>query len=120
MTVAQKQKAYRRGRSAETLAILLLRLKGYRILARRFRSPFGEIDIVARRGRLLAFVEVKARSSRGAALEAVTRHQQRRIERASLAFLQIHPHMAGLQNRFDVIVLTAHGLPRHLADAWRP
>jgi putative endonuclease len=120
MTAKERRKANRRGHSAEGLAIWLLRCKGYRILARRYRSPFGEIDIVARRGPLVAFVEVKSRPNRRAALEALTPQQCRRIERASLAFLQSRPEYSTLQSRFDLIALTPRRLPLHIPDAWRP
>ena len=114
----------RRGRWAEQAAALLLALKGYRILARRFATHVGEIDLVARRGATLAFVEVKRRPSRGAALEAVLPRQRRRIERAALLFLARHPALAAsCAVRFDVVTVAGAGWwswPRHLVDAWRP
>ena len=70
-TTVQRQRAFRAGRAAETLCCWALRLKGYRILARNWKTPVGEADIVARRGRVLAFIEVKARASHGAGIEAV-------------------------------------------------
>jgi putative endonuclease len=76
---AERQVAFRLGLSAETRAAALLLAKGFRIVARRWRSPVGEIDLVARRGRLLVFVEVKARGVLEDAAEAVTPRQQRRI-----------------------------------------
>ncbi|WP_142849059.1 YraN family protein [Telmatospirillum sp. J64-1] len=116
--------AQRRGRRAETLAVWLLRLKGWRILARGHRTGrgtgAGEVDIVARRGRVLAFVEVKARADRAAAAEAVSPRQRARILRAAEAFLAAHPHLATLTPRFDVILVTPAALPCHLIDAWRP
>ena len=99
---------------------LLLRLKGYRILVRDFRVPVGEIDLVARRGRALAFVEVKARASRAKAAEAITPRQRQRIERAARAFLQQHPGLATLRPRFDAILMVPWRLPHHLPAAWRP
>ena len=118
MTGAARRRAYARGRRAERLAAWWLRLHGYRILARGFRVPVGEIDLVARRGRVLAIVEVKRRDSLGAAGEAVTRRQQRRVRHAAEAFLQRHPQLAGLQLRFDAVLLAPRRLPRHIKDAW--
>ncbi len=112
--------AERRGRRAERLAAWLLRLRGYRILARRFACPVGEIDLVARRGDLLAFVEVKRRDSPAAAAEALRPAQRRRIARAAEAFLSQRPELAGLRLRFDLVLITPGRPPRHLTDAWRP
>lgn len=113
----RRRKAERRGRRAETLAALLLRAKGYRILARRFRCPAGEIDLIALRGRTLAFVEVKARGDASAAAESLSAHQRRRICRAAEAFLQRRPDLADRTLRFDAVLVS--GLPRHQAGAWR-
>jgi len=99
--------------------VWFLRLRGYRVLARRFRVPVGEIDIVARRGSVVAFVEVKARPSADAALESLTPRQRRRIARAALAFLQARPGLEMLVLRFDLVLVTPWRLPRHLEDAWR-
>lgn len=112
------------GRRAEGVSALALRAKGYRILARRFRCPAGEIDIVARRGGVLAIVEVKARPTVAAALEAVTARQRARLERAALAFLAggaagFVPH-SDFSLRFDLMVVTPWRWPRHVPDAWRP
>src|SRR5262245_47499441 len=98
--------------------MLLLRLKGYRILARGFRVPMGEVDIVARRRQVLAFVEVKARDTDAAAVEAVTPRQQQRIARAAAAFLGRHPHYQFHSLRFDIIVVCRRRWPRHLINAW--
>ena len=118
MTRETRRRAYGRGRRAEALAAWWLRLKGYRILARGFRVPAGEIDLIARRGRVLAHVEVKARPSLEAARAALTPRQRRRIERAAAAFLQQHPGLAGLDQRFDVMLLAPGRRPRHLENAW--
>lgn len=115
-----RRRAYGRGLWAESAAAWLLRLKGYRILARRWRSPLGEIDLVARKGPTLAIVEVKRRDARGLALEAVTPRQRQRIERAALIFLQRNRGLAECDLRFDVVVVGALGRPQHIADAWRP
>ncbi len=118
--VAARRHAYGAGRRAELLAAWWLRLKGYRILARGLRLPVGEIDLVARRGRRLAFVEVKRRRSLEAALAAITPRQRRRIMRAAEAWLAGRPDLAGCERRFDALLLVPGRRPRHLPDAWRP
>jgi putative endonuclease len=107
------------GRWAESLAAWSLRLRGYRIVARRFRTPLGEIDLVARRGGLLAFVEVKARTDLDDAFAALGSRQRERTARAAELFLQRHPRYLGHALRFDVIAVRPWRLPRHLVDAWR-
>jgi putative endonuclease len=110
--------AERHGRRAEFLCALLLRLKGYRILARHWKCSSGEIDIVARRGRLLAFIEVKARDGIATAAESLGRKQQARIARAAAQFLAGRPDLAALDQRFDVILVVPRRLPMHLPAAW--
>lgn len=112
--------AERFGRHAETWCRLALRLKGYRIVATRERNPAGEIDIVARRGAILAIVEVKARRQPTQAAEALTSRQRRRVARAAAIFLAQHPALATLSVRFDVMLVSPWHWPRHLRDAWRP
>jgi putative endonuclease len=116
----RRRDAEQRGRSAETLAAWLLRAKGYRILARRFRVPAGEIDLVARRGRIVAFVEVKARGSRENAAEAVSPYQRRRIAAAAAAWLGRHGDGLDCDVRFDAVLIAPRRLPLHLVDCWRP
>ena len=96
-----------------------LRLKGYRILARDFRSPVGEIDLIARRGSVLAVVEVKARQSLEEAGEAIGPRQRARIRNAAIVFLQRHPSLGTLDVRFDAVLMVPGRWPRHLTDAWR-
>jgi putative endonuclease len=107
------------GRWAESLAAWSLRLRGYRIVARRFRTPLGEIDLVVRRGRLVAVVEVKARGELDQALLALTPRQRQRSARAAELFLARYPDLAGHTLRFDLVAIRPWRLPRHLADAWR-
>lgn len=114
-----KRAAWRRGHWAELLCLWHLRLRGYRILARRYRTPVGEIDLVARRGALLAAIEVKARGDFATAGQAIGPRQRRRIARALDHFLVGRPDLAGLGRRFDVMLVTPGRLPRHLAGAWR-
>jgi len=117
---ATRKQANRRGHGAELLAAILLRLKGYRILARGYRVPAGEIDIIARRGRVIAFVEVKARATLTDALDAVGSKQRRRIVRASEHFMAQHAGLQGCDLRFDVVSVCPRRLPQHIAGAWRP
>jgi putative endonuclease len=118
--MSDRVRSWRRGLRAERLAAGWLRLKGYRILASRLRTPAGELDLVARRGDVLAFVEVKARGDAAAALAAVSTRQQQRIARAAEAFCATHPGLAGKTLRFDVMVVLPKRLPKHIMDAWRP
>lgn len=115
----QRQQARRRGIAAETLCLWLLRLKGYRILARDLRTPVGEIDIVARRGRTLVAVEVKRRGRLEEAAEAIGQDQRRRIQRALGWFAQRQPDGERLTLRFDAMLLGEGRWPRHIRDAWR-
>ncbi|MSO73378.1 MAG: YraN family protein [Rhodospirillaceae bacterium] len=120
----RRVRAERCGRFAETLCVARLRLTGWSILARCLKSPrgsgLGEIDIVARRGSTVAFIEVKARLDESAAVDALTTLQRGRIARAADAFLQRHPELSGANVRFDVMVVGQRLVPRLIADAWRP
>ncbi|HEY0910662.1 MAG TPA: YraN family protein [Bradyrhizobium sp.] len=110
--------AFRTGLSAEARAAAYLMAKGYRILAKRFRSPYGEIDLVARRRNVLVFVEVKARATLDDAAYAVTPRQQRRIIDAAQAWLMAHPEHAEFDMRFDAMLIAPRRLPRHLLAAF--
>jgi len=110
--------AERNGRRAERFAALLLALKGFRILARRFKASGGEIDIAARRGNLLVLAEVKTRADLDAAVLALTPAGRRRIEAAGQAFIARRPHLARLALRYDIIAVAGLKV-RHLPDAWR-
>jgi putative endonuclease len=110
--------AFRLGLSAETRAAALLLLKGFRIAARRWRSPVGEIDLVARRGRLLVFVEVKAREKFDDAAEAVTERQRRRIAAAAEAWLASHADDLQRDIRFDAVLVAPWRMPRHIPAAF--
>ena len=109
--------AEKRGRGAETIAALWLRLHGWRILARRARVPGGEVDIIARRGRTLAFIEVKARATDAAAAFSLDAYRLRRVvaaaERLSPRYMR-----DGDEVRIDAIFIVPRRLPRHLADIW--
>ena len=110
--------AFRTGLSAESRAAAYLMAKGYRILAKRFRTPYGEIDLVAKRWNLLAFVEVKARATLDDAALAVTPRQQARILDAAQAWLVMHPEHADFELRFDAILIAPRHLPRHVLAAF--
>ena len=110
--------AFRTGLSAESKAAAYLMAKGYRVLAKRFRTPYGEIDLVARKRNLIAFIEVKARASLDEAAYAVTPRQQRRIIDAAQAWLMAHPEHAEFELRFDAILIAPRRLPRHVLAAF--
>ena len=116
----RKTSSYRTGLWAEALARVVLRLKGYRILASRYKTPLGEIDIVAARKNAVVFVEVKARGDIASACLAVTPSQRSRIERAAGAFLSRHPAFFRHDMRFDIFLIRPFRWPRHILDAWRP
>jgi putative endonuclease len=110
--------AFRTGLSAESRAAALLVAKGYRIVSRRFRSPVGEVDIIARRGRTLIFVEVKARSTLDGAAESLLPRQQRRIAAAAAAWLAKCPDDIESHIRFDAILVAPGSIPRHIEAAF--
>lgn len=119
VTSSDRQRREIAGRRAEDICAWYLRLKGYRVLARRFRTPVGEIDIIARRGSVVAMIEVKARPSKTEAIGAVSTQQRRRIARAALFFLQKRPDLTNKDLRFDLMLVTPWHMPHHLIDAWR-
>jgi putative endonuclease len=112
-----RQAAERRGRGAETLACWYLRLKGWRILARRARVPGGEVDIVARRGRTLAFVEVKARATEEASALALDEWRLRRVVAAAERLSPRYMH-DGDEVRIDALFIVPHRWPRHMTNVW--
>ena len=114
----ERQAAFRFGISAESRAAAFLIAKGFRILARRWRSPLGEIDIVARRRRLLVFAEVKARASLDEAAESVSDRQRRRIAAAAEIWLAANPDKTIRDIRFDAILVAPGKIPRHIPAAF--
>jgi putative endonuclease len=110
--------AERRGRSAELVAALWLMAKGYRILAHRARTPWGEVDLAAVKGRTLAIVEVKARATREAGLEAIGLQQRDRIARAGLALMKRY-RLHGAAVRLDLVIVRPWRAPIHVRDAWQ-
>lgn len=110
--------AYRRGLFSETLAAWLLRTRFYRILARRYRTPSGEIDLIVRRGRTIAFVEVKNRPTPTEALEAIGPSARGRITRAAELWLAAHPDAVGFDLRFDLVIVVPGRFPRHIPSVF--
>ena len=112
-----RQAAEKRGRGAERLAAWWLRLHGWRILAERARVPGGEVDLIARRGHILAFVEVKARTTADAANLAL---DEWRLRRVAVAAERLAPRYmrAGDDLRIDAIFIVPRRLPRHVANIW--
>ena len=123
MTIQARQAAQRLGHAAEWRAVWRLRLAGYSVLARRYKTKLGEIDIVVRRGGILAFVEVKARADLTAATDSLGNRQFGRVARAASLFLARHPHYSAHSVRFDAVLVGGPLLrrlwPRHLPDVWR-
>ena len=116
----KRKKAERAGRLGEWLAMLTLILKGYAILARRVRTGAGEIDLIARRGKLIIFIEVKVRRTESLALEAVTPTARRRISRAAELWMAKRTTLKDYGWRFDIIAVTPRRWPKQVSDAWRP
>ena len=116
---ARKIKAYRTGLEAEDHAAAMLAQRGYSVLARRFRSPVGEIDLVATNGSHLSFVEVKARRTLADAAWSVTPRQQRRITEAAGYWLQSFPEYGDRDITFDAILVAPRQLPEYIPDAFR-
>ena len=113
-----RRRAERTGRRAEWAAAMLLRLKGFSILERRWKTPAGEIDLVAKRGNLVVFAEVKARAGLDDAVDAVTPKARRRISAAAALFFASRPRLADCGVRYDMILVAGLRM-RHIADAWR-
>jgi putative endonuclease len=114
---ADRLARYRRGRFSELVAAAVLIARGYRILVRRCRTPYGEIDLIAVRGRRLAFVEVKHRATRAEAEAALTQYQARRIARAADFWVSRNPRYRDHDRGLDAILVLPRRLPVHLPDA---
>ena len=113
-----KTKAYRFGVYAEILAALYLMLRGYRIIAWRYKTKIGEVDLIARRKQSLVFVEVKARQQLSTALESVTAQMRKRITAAANSFLIKNPQYQHYEMRFDVVAVAMPFSVQHLDNAW--
>ena len=115
----RRRLAHRWGLKAETIAAILLTLKGYSIIARRYSAHGGEIDLIARRGQAIAFVEVKARADIDVAADSIGPAKRRRIARAVRAWLARNPWAAGFTLRGDAVFVAPGRLPRHAPAAYR-
>ncbi|MFN8984314.1 MAG: YraN family protein [Alphaproteobacteria bacterium] len=113
------RRAYAAGQDAEVLAAAALTAEGWQILAQRCRTEAGEIDLIAERERLLAFIEVKARPSLAEAAFALGPRQRARLVAAAEAWLAEHPGHGAAGMRFDVMLVAADGTIRRIADAFR-
>ena len=113
-----RRKAERRGRLSEWIAAFWLMAKGYRIVAMRYRTAAGEVDIIARKGALAVFVEVKARRDLALAVDAVTPTAQRRIRAASDIWLSRQKDASVLSQRYDILAVMPGRWPRHFPDAF--
>ncbi|MFC7292386.1 YraN family protein [Hirschia litorea] len=114
-----RQKRETKGRRAELLASLFLMIKGYQILAHRVRMHSGEIDIIAKKGALIAFIEVKARKSIERGQHAVTDRSWRRIARTAEIWMSHKPNFSKCDWRYDLLVIAPFALPKHFQDYWR-
>ncbi|WP_420839875.1 YraN family protein [Allorhizobium sonneratiae] len=114
----RRRKAEKRGKRAEIFAALALMLKGYRILALRYKTRLGEIDLIARRGDLVLLVEVKARASQASAVDAVSFDSKRRIRAAGDLWLAKQKDAARISLRCDIVAVTPWRWPRHFRDAF--
>jgi putative endonuclease len=117
--MSEAQTSYAKGVLAEKRAVAQLRLHGYKILKERYKTKFGEIDVIAQKGDLIAFIEVKAHQSVEASLYAVTPRTRKRIEQSALWFLSENPEYSDFGMRFDVMVFKGGGIwGEHLDNAW--
>lgn len=114
----RRRTAERRGRLSEYWAALYLMAKGYRIVALRYKTPLGEIDLIARKGNLAVFAEVKARKSEHSAVEAVSFYSQSRIRAASDLWLAKQRKASVLSLRYDIVAVRPWRLPKHFVDAF--
>jgi putative endonuclease len=113
-----RQEAERHGHLAETIALWFLRFKGYRLLARRYQSPAGEVDLIMRRGQTTVFVEVKARATLDDAVISVTNYQSKRISGAAAFFTSRDPKAAQGFCRFDIVAVPSYLWPSHIENAF--
>ena len=115
----RKRAAVQAGRRAVTAALWWLRAKGYRLVVRNYKCPLGEIDMIARKGHLLVFVEVKYRPDKARSQAAVSTHQWQRIARAAQYFAAHHRAFQTHKWGFDMVACAPRQWPHHIADCWR-
>lgn len=114
----EKRSSYFSGLCAEVLCRAWLMLCGYRIVASRYKSPLGEIDIIAAKSKTLAIIEVKFRPSEEAAIQAISPRQRGRLERATKAFISFNPKFASYDVRFDAMLVYPPTRIKHIKNAW--
>ena len=114
----KRQSAQRRGQRAEWFAAVSLRLKGYKIIERGFKTNLGEIDIIAKKGNLIALVEVKLRKDVKSALDAVDHTSQWRIASAGDLWISKQRNFSELSIRYDIIAVVPWQWPRHFPGAF--
>jgi putative endonuclease len=113
-----RREAHDHGHRAEVIALWYLRLKGYRLLARRFKTQTGEVDLIMRQGNTTVFIEVKARATVDDSLYAVTPHQSRRIASAAATFAARDAKAAMGFQRFDIVAVPSYLWPTHIQNAF--
>jgi putative endonuclease len=118
MRDGRREKAERAGRLAETAAMIFLGLKGYRLLARRYKCPMGEVDLIMRKAGTTAFIEVKIRNSIDEAIVSVTAYQARRISAAARSYMGRDQIAARQACRFDIVAISPYHWPRHIENAF--
>ena len=116
--INKKRAAYRLGHWAELWAKIILFIKGYSILKSRYKTQLGEVDLIIKRGKTIAFVEVKARQDIETAAYAITPRQQKRIEGAARGFIAQNPRYAEYFCRFDAVLVAPKRWPTHITNAW--
>ena len=109
---------HHKGLRAEAIAKLYLQMKGYHVLADRFKTPLGEIDLIVKKDNVVAFIEVKLRKTEDAAAEAIHAKNQSRVRNAAELYLQKHPEYNEYELRFDALVMAPGRWPRHIQNAW--
>lgn len=115
---AEGAQRYKRGVMAEFIAARFLNAKGYDIVAKRYKTRYGEIDLIAKRGNMIAFVEVKRRKDAQTAAYAVLPRAQARIANAARMWIAENPHTMECDIRFDVVLVTPYTVPQHIENAW--
>lgn len=114
-----RKTSYRHGVTSEILCMAWLMVKGYRILAWRFRTISGEVDIVAQKSKMIAFVEVKARATQISGMEAISAASQKRISSAAADYIQRKANRAKFSFRFDLMIVVPGRWPVHIPNAWQ-
>ncbi|WP_085901515.1 YraN family protein [Kiloniella majae] len=114
-----KRNSYETGRSAEFFSAWYLRCKGYKILARNYKTRVGEVDLIAHKKRLICFVEVKKRHDFETASQAISQKQKVRITHAAQYFLKQNPQYQDFDQRFDAVLIGATVFPYHIKNAWQ-